>query len=86
MPAGDAYSVYPGKDGPLDSIRFEVFYEAIQDLRALQLLGEKIGKEELVKLLEKDMDQPLTFDEYPKNAEWLLNKREEINRMLKETV
>lgn len=80
VPAGDAYSVYPGEDGPIESIRLDVFYDALQDLRALNLLEQYIGKEETIKLLEKDMGKPLTFDEYPKDAQWLLNKREEINK------
>ncbi|HBN82601.1 MAG TPA: hypothetical protein DDZ89_02055, partial [Clostridiales bacterium] len=86
VPAGDAYSVYPGANGPLESIRLEVFFEALQDLSALNLLGEYIGKDELIKVLEQDLDQPLTFDEYPKEAEWLLNKREEINKRLQEFI
>jgi hypothetical protein len=86
VPAGDAYSVYPGEDGPIESIRLDVFYDALQDLRALNLLEQYIGKEETIKLLEKDMGKPLTFDEYPKDAQWLLNKREEINKKLKEFI
>jgi hypothetical protein len=34
-------------------------------------------------MLEDDLEQPITFFEYPKEAEWLLQKREQINRMLK---
>ena len=37
FPAGDSFVVYPGKDGePEDSLRLEVFHEALQDQRALQ--------------------------------------------------
>ena len=38
FPSGDAFLVYPGQDGPIDSIRYEVFSEALQDLRALHKL------------------------------------------------
>jgi len=36
---GDPFVVYPGPDGPLDSIRWEVWSEAMQDLAILRQLG-----------------------------------------------
>lgn len=84
FPSGDAFSVYPGGDGPIESIRLEVFYEALQDLRALHLLEAKIGREQVIAFIEEDLDAPLTFSEYPTNMAWLLNKREQINRRLVE--
>ena len=30
FPSGDAFLVYPGEDGPIDSLRYEVFCEALQ--------------------------------------------------------
>ena len=36
-PAGDPFSVYPGKDQVLESIRSELFYQALQDVRACLL-------------------------------------------------
>src|SRR5690606_38890715 len=44
FPSGDAFVVYPGPEGPLDSIRWEVFREALQDMRALELLEQLAGK------------------------------------------
>ncbi|TFE25166.1 DUF4091 domain-containing protein [Cohnella luojiensis] len=86
FPSGDAFLVYPGEKGPIESIRLEVFYEALQDLRALQLLESLIGKEKTLELLEEDLPQPLTFTEYPDDSEWLLSKRERINRTISEHV
>lgn len=80
--SGDSFLVYPGENGPIESIRLEVFYEALQDLRALQLLEEKIGKDRVVSLLENNIDEPLTFNKYPGDAGWLLKKREEINALI----
>jgi len=82
--SGDAFSVYPGKQEPIESIGLEVFYEALQDLRALELLEEKIGKEGVIDLLENDIEYPITFSQYPREAKWLLKKREEINAMISE--
>ncbi len=84
VPAGDAFLVYPGKEGPLESIRMEVFYEALQDLRALQSLEIYIGKEAVVSIIEDDLDTPITFSEYPKDATWLIQKRDRINRMIEQ--
>ena len=33
--------IYPGKDGPIDSIRWEVFAESLQDYAILQTAGIK---------------------------------------------
>ena len=80
FPSGDAFSVYPGKDGkPEESIRLVVFHEALQDMRALQLLERFAGKEKVLQLIEKD-GKPLTFTEYPREAGYLLHLREQVNR------
>ncbi|SDE14992.1 protein of unknown function [Paenibacillus sp. UNCCL117] len=79
FPSGDPFLVYPGEDGPIESIRLEVFYEAMQDLRALQLLEGLIGKPAVMQLLEEGLAEPLTFSEYPRSAEWLLSVRHKIN-------
>ncbi|GAA4858848.1 DUF4091 domain-containing protein [Paenibacillus vulneris] len=84
FPSGDAFLVYPGPEGPIESIRMEVFYEALQDLRALQLLESYIGKDRVVALLEEGLEQPITFSEYPRSMEWLLDKREQINQAIKQ--
>jgi hypothetical protein len=84
FPSGDPFLVYPGKDGPIESIRMEVFYEALQDLRALQLLESLVGRERTMALLEEDLETPLTFDTYPADPNWLQRKREAINRAIRE--
>ena len=82
VPAGDTFLVYPGADGPLPSIRLKVLYEGLQDLQALQLLEQYIGRDQVLTLLEEDLSTPLTFREYPTDAEWLLAKRQQINYKL----
>ena len=78
-PAGDPFSVYPGKDQVLESIRSELFYQALQDVRAMQLLESKLGKDEVVRLVEEGIEKPITFKEYPHTPEYLLELREKIN-------
>lgn len=86
FPAGDPFVVYPGPEGPIESLRLEVFYEALQDLRALQKLESLVGREQVMELLEAGLEQPITFDEYPREAGWLLMKREEINKRIEQSV
>lgn len=81
FPSGDSFSVYPGKNGALESVRSVIFYEALQDLRALKLLSRHIGKNETVKLLENEFGQ-ITFTEYPRGFENILKMREIINNHL----
>jgi len=83
-PSGDAYVVYPGKAGPIVSLRLEVFREALQDMRAFTLLEGFIGREAVLELAEEGLDTPVTFGDYPKDAQWLLSMRERINRKIAE--
>jgi hypothetical protein len=41
LPPGDCWIVYPGKEGPVDSIRWEQMREGIQDYELLRLLDER---------------------------------------------
>lgn len=83
FPSGDAYVTYPGESGtPLVSMRLKMFYDGIQDMMALHLLESKIGREQVIELLENDVDSPITFSDYPHDELWLLEKREQINRAI----
>lgn len=84
FPSGDAFLVYPGNDGPISSIRFEVLREAFQDIRALNLLEELIGRDQVLSLLDAALEQEITFDSYPLENNLLLDLREKINRMIEE--
>ena len=77
MPAGDSFSVYPGSTGPIESIRMVVFYEALQDLRACELLEKLAGRDTVLEILEKDGE--ITFKKYPRSIEKSISLREEIN-------
>ena len=83
FPSGDAFRVYPGKDGPLESLRLCVFRDALTDLRAMRLLGSYIGHEEVVKTAEKHLGK-IAFTMAPVTAENILALREEINGKIDE--
>ena len=78
-PSGDAFSVYPGDDGPWESIRLKVFCHALQDMRALRLLEDKLGKEKATYIIEEILGEKITFKDYPHSAEKLLEIREKVN-------
>lgn len=81
FPAGDPFLVYPGADGhPEESIRMMVHYEALTDLRALELLESLTSKEYVMELIEEDLDEPLTFKRYPKSDMYLIALRNKVNK------
>ncbi len=84
FPSGDAYLVYPidEKNEVVESLRIYVFNEALQDLRALKLLENYIGREEVLKKLEEIE----YFGVYPRNSEYILNLREWVNEEIKKLI
>ncbi len=79
FPSGDAFAVYPGEDGPVDSIRHEVFTEGLQDLRALRLLEGKIGRQAVLDMIHEGLYYQITMKHYPHDAAWLLELRRRVN-------
>ncbi len=64
---GDTFLVYPGPDGPLDSIRWEVFAESLQDYQLLQTLG--VSRED-------PLFAPIrSFEDFPKTNPWRQTQR-----------
>lgn len=87
FPSGDSYVVYPAKDGTAyHSIRLKVFYDALQDMAALNSLKKLTNKQECLKIIEENGKHPITFSNYPHSDEWLLNTREQINSKIKENI
>ena len=50
----------------IPSLRLKVFYDALQDMRLLYLVEEKVGREAVIAALDRLCGQPLTFKEYPR--------------------
>ena len=75
--------LYPAEDGTAyASLRFKVFYDAIQDYEALRLLEKKIGREKVLEILNEGLDTPIDNKNYPHSEKWLIEKRRQINSML----
>ena len=67
---GDPFVVYPGPEGPIDSIRWEVFGESLQDYALLQTLG--INRE------DRRLADLKSFMDFPKHESWRRMLRSEI--------
>lgn len=83
--SGCGFLVYPGPDGPVDSIRNEVFFEAIQDYRALKALEAKIGRQGMIDVIVSSLPAdaaPLAVNAVPKSNSWLLSLRNAVNAAL----
>jgi hypothetical protein len=63
LPYGDAFVVYPGQEGPIDSIRWELFAESMQDYALLQTLDINPDDEMLQSIIN--------YREFPKSEQWL---------------
>ncbi len=87
FPSGDSYVVYPAKDGTAyPSIRLMVFYDALQDMAALNTLAKLTNKKDCLKIIEENGKHNITFSDYPHSDEWLLNTRKIINNKIKENI
>jgi Glycoside hydrolase 123, catalytic domain len=86
FPSGDAFMVYPGENGPVDSIRNEVMFDALQDLRALRKLESLQGREATIALIEDGVGYELKMTDYPRSAAWLLELRERVNKRIGELI
>jgi hypothetical protein len=85
-PSGDMFFVYPGRDGPLDSMRWELMRQGIQDYEALRIAweaAEKAGREDLVEKLRQAVARGTIID----SCEWipyLEEARALVNEVLRE--
>lgn len=87
FPSGDSFVVYPSCKGEaLASLRLKVFYDGFQDMMALQTLENKAGKAKVQEFLANEAVKLKSFTDYPHDAEWLLETREKINAMIKESI
>lgn len=63
IPYGDPFEVYPGPNGPIDSIRWEIFAESLQDYAILQTAGITTDSP-----LLRDIK---SYQDFPRSEEWI---------------
>jgi len=84
--AGTTYSVYPDVNRkPLPSIHQKVFYEAILDVRVLEMLEKLAGREATEDLIEKHFGKT-DFYNTARSREAFLAFRNEVNEKIKKYI
>lgn len=64
IPPGDPFTVYPGPDGkPLDSVRWEVWAESLQDYAILQSAG--------ISPDDRMLEDIRSYDDFPATEKWI---------------
>ena len=87
MPAGDTFSVYPASNGSAyESTRIIVFYEALQDMRAMKLAERLCGKERVIATIEEAFGRSITFDECAKESDEIIRVRDAVNNLIKQNI
>ena len=80
---GGSYVVYPGHDGrPVSSVTYEVFAEALQDVRALDQLERLSGRERVLDAIRSTLPEgfgDLSMTHYPHEREWIWKVRKAVD-------
>lgn len=84
FPSGDPFIVYPGKDTVYPSLRAEVLYDAIQDMNICCALEEQLGRDAVIRMIDRAAGRKLCFNDYPHSNDFPENLREEMIQKLKE--
>lgn len=74
---GDCWSVYPGPDGPLDTLRWEAFADSLQDYRLLQTLG--------IPQDDRRLRAIVSFSDFPIDDAWIWRTRRSLLGAQRET-
>lgn len=83
VPAGDTFQVYPGWNGePEESIRMAVTRDAMQDLRAFEMLAELESRSYVNGLIDEGVEAGVTFASYPHDDSYLTQLRKKVNRAI----
>ena len=67
---GDSFMVYPGPEGPVDSLRWEIIAESLQDYALMQTLGMDRSDELFAPILD--------FSDFPKTEMWRKQARAKL--------
>lgn len=85
FPSGDSFLVYPYENGAVMSVRGEVFFEGLQDMRAMQHLESLVGREKILKKFDKTFGD-IKFRFYPRGTESMLEIRKVVNDMIAKNI
>ncbi len=78
FPSGDGFIVYPAGNTVHSSIRGELMYRAIEDIRLATALEEKLGREAVIAMIDRAAGRDLRFDDYPADNAFFETIRREM--------
>ncbi|MFB6135680.1 MAG: glycoside hydrolase domain-containing protein [Halobacteriaceae archaeon] len=82
LPPGDPFVVYPGEDGPIDSLRWEATRDAVEDYELLRLAAEATDEETVRAVCEEAVQTPT---DYVRDPEELRSIRNDVIRLIEES-
>ena len=82
--SGDGFSVYPGRNCALPSLRAFIFREALQDIELCRLLESYIGKDKVVELIDNEAGMNVTFFDYPRNSDYIPCLMSKIKQLIQQ--
>lgn len=56
--------------------------QAMQDLRAMEWLGDLMGRSVVKEMIDEGLAQPVTFSRFPRSQDYLINLRRRINQAI----
>ena len=86
FPSGDPFSVYPIYNDATPSLRAVIFKEALQDIEICRMLEKYIGREKVVAMIDNAAQMNITFDNYPRNNDYIPTLIEEMTAIIKEHI
>ena len=87
MPAGDCFCVYPAPDGTAyETMRIIVFFEALQDVKAMKLAERLCGRDAVISAIEDAFGREITFDECARTPDEILRVRMAVNNLIKKNL
>lgn len=77
-PYGDPFLVYPGESGPVDSLRWEVFAESLQDFALLQACN--------ISRTDPLFTELRSYSDFPRDTQWLMQRRAQLLAQLDQRI
>ena len=82
-PSGDPFILYPATNGAYPSIRGKTTAEAIGDMDLCRTVEAYIGRDAVVRIIDRIAGSPLEFENFPKNDEYIFSVRKKLLAALK---
>ncbi len=87
FPSGDAFLVYPGKDGvPEESLRIMLMGETMADFRAMKYLEQLTDRETVLACIEPEGSTKVELKQYPRTITEMVAIRSRVNEKIREVL